>query len=277
MLSPRTTKLDQGMGSSCRSHTQQMKTVKRVTVQTIAEVISELDQVIAWAYKHKSPLGYFATLYRKVTMKVERGIQAGFFDDSLRMERLDVVFANRYLEALSLYLQGKTPTRSWLVAFEAAQNPRLIILQHLFLGINAHINLDLGIAAAKLVPLSEMPSFKNDFDKINLILAEMEDEVQEMINSVSPRLALLDYIGGRTDERFADFSLNVAREAAWRAAMQLALVTSDQLDEEISRLDELTAGLARLIVKPGHLAQLVIRIIHWRECKETRRIIQALE
>jgi hypothetical protein len=251
--------------------------MRRVTVQNLAEVICELDQIIAWAYEHESPLGYFAALYRKVTMKVAEGIQAGFFDDGPRMARLDVVFANRYLEALSLYLQGKTPTRSWLVAFEAAQNPRLIILQHLFLGINAHINLDLGIAAAKIVPSSEMYSLKNDFDKINLILAETEDEVQRAINSVSPGLALLDYIGGRTDERFADFSLNVAREVAWRAALQLAEVASDQLDREIYRLDDLTSSLAQLIVKPGPLTQWVIRIIHWREYKETRRIIQALE
>jgi hypothetical protein len=248
-----------------------------MTVQSLAEVICELDQIIAWAYEHESPLGYFAALYRKVTMKVAEGIQAGFFDDGPRMACLDVVFANRYLEALALYLQGQAPTRSWHVAFEAARNPRLIILQQLFLGINAHINLDLGIAAAKIVPPNKMHALKNDFDKINLILAEMADEVQGAIDGVSPGLALLNYIGGRTDERFADFSLIMAREAAWRAALQLAEATSDQLDREIYRLDDLTSSLAQLIVKPDPLTQWVIRIIHWRECKETRRIIQALE
>jgi hypothetical protein len=37
-----------------------------------------------------------------------------------RSERLDVIFANRYLAALEAYQGGGRPTRSWLAAFEAA-------------------------------------------------------------------------------------------------------------------------------------------------------------
>ena len=61
-------------------------------------VIQQLDVIIDWAHRHKSRLGYFAALYRKVTLKVKEGISEGFFEDGERMERLDVVFANRYLD-----------------------------------------------------------------------------------------------------------------------------------------------------------------------------------
>ena len=75
--------------------------------RTIDEVIEHLDDVIALARSEKSRLGYFAVLYRNVTIKVKEGILAGSFEDGARMERLDVAFANRYLDALKRYRQGE--------------------------------------------------------------------------------------------------------------------------------------------------------------------------
>ena len=46
-----------------------------------------------------------------------------------------------------------------------------VILQHLLLGINAHINLDLGIAAVETSPGNQLAPLKNDFDMINKLLA----------------------------------------------------------------------------------------------------------
>jgi len=44
---------------------------------------------------------------------------------------------------------GQTPTESWVKAFDATEFWWLIVLQHLLMDMNAHINLDLGIAAAE--------------------------------------------------------------------------------------------------------------------------------
>ena len=66
--------------------------------ETIDGVIGKLDQIIDWSYTTKSRLGYFAALYRKVTIKVKEGIEEDFFEDGERMERLDVIFANRSLD-----------------------------------------------------------------------------------------------------------------------------------------------------------------------------------
>ncbi len=68
--------------------------------KTIDEVIQQLEKIVGWARDNQGRLGYFAALYRKVTVKVKEGIADGFFKDAMRMERLDVIFANRYLEAL---------------------------------------------------------------------------------------------------------------------------------------------------------------------------------
>ena len=77
---------------------------------TIDDVIQQLDDIIDWSQSHKSRLGYFAALYRKVTLKVKEGIADGYFGDGQRMERLDVTFAGRYLDAFEQY-RSNQPTK----------------------------------------------------------------------------------------------------------------------------------------------------------------------
>jgi hypothetical protein len=162
--------------------------------QNIDEVIARLTDIIDISRQEPSRLGYFAALYRKVTISVKEGIQAGRFENGARMERLDVNFANRYLEAYELQRKGEVPTASWQVSFEAAGHRRPLILQHLLLGINAHINLDLGIAAVETSHGDQLASLKHDFDLINRLLAELVQPVQDKIGEVSPWIGFLDRI-----------------------------------------------------------------------------------
>ena len=74
--------------------------------QTIDEVIEALDGVLDEARRDGSRLGYFAALYRKVTIEVKKGIAAGYFDDGPRMERLDVL---DYANWLNLRVEAPPP------------------------------------------------------------------------------------------------------------------------------------------------------------------------
>ena len=74
---------------------------------TIGEVIAELTAIVEWAKSANSRLGYFPALYRNVTIKVRDGIASGLFEDGPRMERLDVLFASRYLAAFNGWREGK--------------------------------------------------------------------------------------------------------------------------------------------------------------------------
>jgi hypothetical protein len=112
--------------------------------RTIDEVIARLDEIIARSIREQSRLGYFAALYRKVAIKIKEGIAEGRFENGPRMERLDVTFANRYLEALDQYRRGEAPTGCWIIAFEAAATWRPIILQQLLLGMNVAHKLRSG-------------------------------------------------------------------------------------------------------------------------------------
>ena len=144
-------------------------------IHTIDQVITNLDAIILKSQEDNNPLGYFAALYRKVTIKVKEGIANNRFDNGPRMERLDVIFASRYLNAYFAYQKQEPVTQSWEEAFNLSNNYWPIVLQHLLIGMNAHINLDLGIAAAEVSKGENIEGLKNDFDTINTILSGLSD------------------------------------------------------------------------------------------------------
>ena len=152
-----------------------------MSVQTIDDVVSALDTIVQQSYDQASRLGYFAALYRRVTCAVRDGIAAGRFQNGPLMEKLDVVFASRYLDALATFQAGGKATRSWMLAFRGCDDAGLLILQQLLSGMNAHINLDLGIASAQVSPGDQLPQLKPDFDQINNVLAGL-------ISTVASRL-----------------------------------------------------------------------------------------
>jgi hypothetical protein len=245
--------------------------------ETIDEVIAQLNEIIDHSRHESSRLGFFAALYRKVSISVKEGIQNGRFEDGARMERLDVNFANLYLEAYELHRKGEVPTDSWQVAFEAAGHRRPLILQHLLLGINAHINLDLGIAAVETSPGDQLASLKHDFDMITKLLAELVQPVQDKIGKVSPWIGFLDRIDSSADDAIINFSLDRARASAWNFALRLNSLGEDERIAAVKQRDKQIAALGRLVYKPpGVLLNLGLLAIRMRESNDIAGVIDAL-
>lgn len=244
---------------------------------TIDEVITRLTEIIAETRQLPSRLGYFAALYRKVTIQVKEGIANNRFQDGMRMERLDVNFANRYLEAYELHRQGKQPTAAWQVSFEAAEQWRPLILQQLLLGINAHINLDLGIAAMETSPGEELHSLQSDFQEINSILFNLVQPVQDEIGQVSPWIGFLEKIDPSADDAIINFSMRVARDSAWRFALRLNALDAKERPGAIQRRDKEIAELGRLVVNPpGLFFKAGLTLIRLRESNDIPRVIDLL-
>ena len=243
---------------------------------TIQEVLDQLDAVVAEARRERSRLGYFAAMYRAVTADVQRGIATGRFADGERMERLDVVFANRYLDALAAWRAGRPTSRCWTRAFEAASRWPPVIVQHLLLGMNAHINLDLAIAAAETAPGADVHALQGDFDEINRILVARIDDVQDRIADVSPWMWVLDTIGERTDEALCGYCIARAREIAWENALRLAPLSPAARADEVRRSDLLVAALAIPLERPGPLARAALLCARVRETQDVGRVLDAL-
>ena len=244
---------------------------------TIDEVVERLTEILEWSRSEKSRLGYFAALYRKVTVTVRDGIEDGLFDDGDRMERLDVIFANRYLHAFEAHRVGKPTTDAWAHAFRAADQWWPIVLQHLLLGMNAHINLDLGIAAARSVPADELHRLQPDFNRINQILAGLVDDVQNELAQIWLFLRVLNRGLGSVDAAIINFSMEKARDHAWSVAEQLAPLDGSGQAAKIAELDAKVALFARVVRHPGVLAGTASRLIRVGERGSVERKIQILE
>ena len=247
-----------------------------MTATTIDEAITELGEIIDWARDEKTRLGYFAAMYRTVTVRVKRGIELGQFEHGERMEHLDVVFANRYLDAIRLYRAGETPTESWQVPFAAAGRWRPLVIQHLFAGMNAHINLDLSIAAAEVAPGDAIHGIEGDFKQINRILRELTHSMHAQLASIWPLMHAFDAVLGKFGDQVAGLGMKIARDIAWNAALGLAAVDPQGRAAEIARLDKEIAELGREIISPRELSNVVITIIRLGEWKTVRQIIDTL-
>lgn len=245
--------------------------------KTIDEVISFLDNIIEENKKIPSTLGYFAALYQKVTCKVKEGIENKFFDDNERMERLDVIFANRYLAAYSNYKNNGTVTKSWIAAFDEADNFWIIVLQHLLLGMNAHINLDLGIAAAEVSKGHPIENLKDDFDKINVILSDLVHEVELELSLIWSTLAKILKKTEKLDSFLIDFSMKLARDGAWKFATLLASHPETEWNTLIQERDVKVAKKADIVVHPGFLISFLFKIIRLEESGTIATRIEILE
>jgi hypothetical protein len=243
---------------------------------TIDEVLAALDEIIADTRERNSPLGVFAYVYRRTTAQVKTALEQGAFADAPRMERLDVAFANLYILAYRQYRLGETPSQAWHIAF-TSERDRLSLIQHLLMGMNAHINLDLGVAAAQIMEGQDIQALGPDYRKVNDILASLTVEMQQRLGRVSPLLFLLDWIGQRSDEKIANFSIKVAREQSWRIAQELAALPASERPARIERVDGSVTELSRILKRPrSWLLRTVLGAIRWFESGDLRRIIQEL-
>ena len=232
---------------------------------TIDEVIIALEEIIKKTKSDHNPMGYFAALYCRVTRKVKEGIATGIFEDGPRMARLDVIFANRYLDAYYLYRQNKKATSCWEFTFKNATQYRFIVLQHLLLGMNAHINLDLSIAAAQTCPGVEINSLKNDFNKINEILGSLVRKVEAELFQIWPSFKYLLRMAGNSDLFFANISMSMAREEAWNFAKELAALNHEQQIICIAKRDLLVTQKAQMVVNPGFRLRLACMLVRHYE------------
>ncbi|HEX8671942.1 MAG TPA: DUF5995 family protein [Longimicrobium sp.] len=246
--------------------------------QTIDEIIAALNVILDKALREGERIGYFAALYERVTTNVRRALVAGnVFQDNARMERLDVVFASRFLHAWEQHCAGAQPSRSWQVAFGALDDPTPLVVQHLLLGMNAHINLDLGIAAATVAPSpAELESLWPDFKKINEVLSRLVRVVEDELAEISPRLARIEEIAPALEDRIFDFGIDVARDFAWALARDLAQSPADQWPRVISQRDVTVAELGGALYPLHGLAGIAERWIREKESNDIRYNIQVV-
>jgi hypothetical protein len=235
---------------------------------TISEVINQLDEIVKQSIQNSDRAGYFAALYKKVTVAVSNKINEKFFDDNARMEKLDVVFANRYLDAYQLYKKGLPCSASWQLAFDATKTWKPMVIDHLMAGMNAHIGLDLGIAAATVAPGNLINSIHDDFNKINEVLNGLVNDVKTDLFAIWPLSKYISKLhADKLEDAIAGFSMTIARDAAWQVALSYAPLDTDTSKQAfIADRDKNVAAFGKKILFPGFflsVARFVFRLFEF--------------
>jgi roadblock/LC7 domain-containing protein len=246
-----------------------------MAIKTIDDVILALDAIIQRAWHEQDRIGYFAALYRRVTRAVKDGIAHNQFANGPLMEKLDVVFAGRYLDAQAAYEAKHAPSRSWKLAFDACADESRIILQHLLAGMNAHINLDLGVAAAQVSPGDRIGELKADFNQINAVLAAQVGAVEAAMAAISPLVGTLSLVDLKSETTVINFNIEMARQAAWTVAERLAWQPEVLRAISIDGLDLAVSIEGRTILYPPDKTQ-TLAAIREVELQDVRKVIDAL-
>ncbi len=216
---------------------------------TIVEVLAEMESILDSCISNNSTLGYFAYVYFRTTQEIQTAILEERFEDNDRMEIFDVQFANYYLQAYYDYQNGKAVSKSWQIAFDAKEQP-LSVIQHIILGMNAHINLDLALTAQALMKDKEIYDIESDFKKVNGILFELVSEVQEKLNKVSFLMRMLDQFAKNLDEAFIKFGIKTMRGLSWKNAVLLWSTTEFSHFNQFEIIDKTVYDIGRQIATP---------------------------
>jgi hypothetical protein len=219
-------------------------------VRSVAEVIERLSEIrdgtagIAPA----CAIAHFSDLYLTITRTIDGHIRSkGFFADDEYLARLDVVFANRYFDALRAWAGGGTPPGCWKLLFDLPVDGEVTALQLAGGGVNAHINLDLAVAVVdtgREMGDAGLDVREGDYTKVNDVFAEdMAGLLHRLLEERSARggpTDRLEYLGELMTRIVARSRLHAWHDAGklWPLARgsQEWAAREDLLDEWACRL-----------------------------------------
>jgi hypothetical protein len=179
----------------------------------------------------------FLGCYRLLTLNMLDAIEAGRFQDDAWVARLLQGFAGYYFAALDRFDQNNPDTPAvWRLAFDATRDADVTTLQHLLLGVNAHINFDLVFALYdQLAPewdglSAEQRALRHaDHELVNRIIGETVDAVQDqVIDRHSPWFDFVDKLLGPVDEWLTSHLISHWREEVWVNAIRYLELTTPE-------------------------------------------------
>ncbi len=249
--------------------------------KNVDDVLRNVDQIVDWAIDAESHLGYFAVVYRRVTLAIRQAIDEGQFEDGARVARLDVAFAQRYFNALNAYFYPSDYhgglTLPWDVAFTGDQERKAIILQHLMSAFNAHISFDLGMACWEIAADS-LATLENDFNRVNALLCSQMPGMVAVMQSLSPEMRWARRLIPNELGLF-DRILKILRHDAWRFAKHMAQHPEKAERSQVHKLALTAATGSHYLQPPTQFGVLpaVVQAIRRHESRNVAHNIRAFE
>ncbi|MGC0327304.1 hypothetical protein RKD23_000294 [Streptomyces sp. SAI-170] len=244
------------------------------TVGSVDDVIERM-QAIKAQLDPRDGVACFNRMYLRVTELVGQNLVAGFFEDQAFIERMDVIFAGLYFDAvdaaaerpaaagnLAAPLLGAAQAvtghsqnhQAWQPLFDARDNRTIWPIQFAFAGMNAHINHDLALAVIDTCiergTTPDTAPVHADYLRVNELLAKVEAEIRasfeaELIKVATKDAETLKHIVGA-------FSIARARDSAWATAQSLWHQRSlrPAYDATLTTVATTTATIGRALLVP---------------------------
>jgi hypothetical protein len=197
----------------------------------------------------------FLAVYATMTRAIHRGVEQNRFMDPVWTEQLTARFAGLYFEADEAWEHDRDRCPgAWRAAFAAAGRPRVSVLEHALLGINAHIVYDLPFAVSATMRSTgdvadgrlqgdTLVRRRHDYEVVNHILAETIRDAQAVLARESPMSRVLDRLALRLDEYAAEALLRASRTQGWHNALALAVARDEhELAAVRQHLDRVACG-----------------------------------
>jgi Family of unknown function (DUF5995) len=226
-------------------------------VKSIDEVLKRLRTLDA-ELPADDGVRWFNRLYLGMTENVVASIEAAGGARPTFLERLDVVFANAYFQAVDAAGTGKLPRDypydAWKPLFEARRRRDAAPVQFALAGVNAHINHDLAIGIQRtcqerrVKPDPGTPHHR-EYQSVNGVLQEAYDAAERWL--LTGALQELDRRFSPVDDLIVIWSLKRARAAAWTRAQILWEMRDNSFAERAYRelLDHSTGLSSRAFLK----------------------------
>ena len=215
-------------------------------------------QVLQWE-EAGDQRAIFLSCYSIMTGNMLEALTSGRFQDQLWVDRLLHRFADYYFDALTCFDCGDRPTpRVWRQVHEASSRRPLHVLQHLLLGMNAHINYDLVLTLddllrpewADLDGASRLRR-RDDHRGVNEVIAETIDVVQDtVVERHEPLMDWVDRLLGPVDEYLLSTLVSRWREEVWETAVRFLDHPSPEAREVLRRqLEERVLERGELLLR----------------------------
>lgn len=212
----------------------------------------------------------FHATYLRTTRAVAERIDRGGFDDAAWVRRWDLAFARLYLDALDADRRGDPVPGPWRVAFDAARwhvtgsgaarsRPEITPLQHVLVGMNAHINYDLPQALLAVIAPADFDrpevvrSRRQDHRRIDTILqGRVAAEGAEL--TAHSALTVIDRALKPANRVASRRLLAEARDKVWRNTLVLDRARRNggpALATSLAELEDLCERRVRDLIRPG--------------------------
>jgi hypothetical protein len=211
-------------------------------VQCIDAVVREMQRRYEPLKDSCSHQALFALTYLRVTQTYAWSArQPGYYADPAWTNHAVAVFAKYYLRAFDAWNADSNSAavpQAWKIAFNSARDGKVSAAGNFFLGLNAHINHDLGLAmAAAGLTGPDGRSEKANYDHIDALLnsvtiplvKELSARLDQSMDDTSQPLSL--------DKVAAGNVMFLWREQAWRNAELLANATPLTRDVVVATID----------------------------------------